>query len=262
MSRIGAIERWRAWAGSLSNRHRRIAARTAGLASVLAKPRAASRTMQEHWALSTRTLLPRIHLSIQPLLRFDLRPTVAASQVLRQILHESERRSSESNRTVERFRQTDSSTLRVLEAAPLRPIPEAPRIAPLSLVLQRLREPERALAVQRERRAHEGPESRPALARHLAGKVRREERLVDAPAVQVLREDAQSLRSDRAFAASAQERTAALDSWRAMSSASAATAPPGAMPAMSSPSVEVLTEKVMHQIDQRLHAWRERRGGF
>jgi hypothetical protein len=37
---------------------------------------------------------------------------------------------------------------------------------------------------------------------------------------------------------------------------------PGAMPAAPAVDVEALTETVMHQIDQRLHAWRERRGGF
>lgn len=284
MSKIGAIERWRAWAGSLANRHRRFAVRTAGLSTVLASTRAASRTVRESWLLSSRTLQPRIHLSIQPLLRFDLRPAAAATvapwdfhqsfdlrpaaaaaQILREIFHKTENRRSASHRIVERFRQSGSSgssTIRILESSPPRLISEAPRLAPLSLVLQRLREP----AVQAERRAPEDLASRPALAKdiagHLARKVRREERPADTPAIRVLREDAQASRSDRAFAAADRERIAAPDPWRAMSVSSAATAAPGAIPAIPTPSVEVLTERVMHQIDQRLHAWRERRGGF
>jgi hypothetical protein len=271
MSKIGAIERWRAWAGSLSNRHRRLGARTAGLTSVLAKPRTAGRTVREHWIHSTRTLQPRVHLSIQPLLHFDFRPTVAtvaSPRVFRQVLHETERRSSESHRIVDRFRQAGSSTFRVLGTSPPGPIPETPRIAPLSLVLQRLREPERALAAQTERRAQKGPESRPAtarhLARHLASKLRREERPADTQADRVLREDAQASRNDRDPAGAARSfptmapRTAP-DLWRETPTATAA---PTAAAMVASPSVEVLTEKVMHQIDQRLHAWRERRGGF
>lgn len=289
MSKTGAIERWRAWAGSFSNRHRRLAARIAGLTSVLAKPRAASRIVRESWLLSSRTLQPHIHLSIQPLLRFDLRPAVPAPQILhqtnslgqtserfdrrpaaeapqslREILHETRRRSSESHTLAERFRQTDSSTTRVLETVKTRPISEAPRIAPLSLVLQRLRKPERALAVQRELRAQEGPASRPALARYLADKVRREERPDDTPVARVLREDAPASRNDRDPADAARSfptmppRTAP-DLWR---EAPAATAIPTAAAMISPAGVEALTEKVMHQIDQRLHAWRERRGGF
>jgi hypothetical protein len=278
MSRIGAIIRWSTWAASLSSRHRRLIARAAGLSAVLVKPRSAGRAVRELWTVSMRRLLPQIHLAIQPLLRFDLRRSAAASPVLHQsfftqtssrfdlspaaaapqILHQmtrmthyaaAERRSSETQRIVERFRQTDSSTVHVFEPAP-------ERAAPLSLVLQRLREPERVLAARRNRPVASvaGTTARPAAALHLADKVRRAERPVE-PVARVLRQEALEPRSDRALSAAAHERIP--DSWRGMPAGV-----PIAAPAVPSLNVEALTETVMHQIDQRLHAWRERRGGF
>lgn len=265
MSRIGAV-RWSAWAASLSKRRRRLTDRTAGLSAVLARPQAAGRTVRERWMFSTRTLRPRIHLAIQPLLRFDLRPMMpgletshvlspaaAATQVLHWITrHEStERRSFEARSLIERLRQSDSSTVRVLET-------RSERTTPLSLVLQRLREPERALTAQRDPLLP-GTAARPEIARHLADKVRRTERLGEST-VRVLREEASEPRKDRALAATHRE-SAVPDSWRDMPSSSFPTSVPG-MPMAPAVDVEALTETVMHQIDQRLHAWRERRGGF
>lgn len=224
--------------------------------------------MRERWTFSTRTLRPRVHLAIQPLLRFDLRPVMpgiktsqvfhhhlsapsperfepspaaAATQILHGMTrHESaERRSLESRSLIERFRQVNSSTVRIVEPAP-------PRTTPLSLVLQRLREPG-------------GSTERPAIARYLADKVRRTEKLVE-PAARILREEASELRKSRALTETRSESTVP-DSWRGMPSASFPT-PVTGMPMAPAVNVEALTETVMHQIDQRLHAWRERRGGF
>jgi hypothetical protein len=288
MSKIGAIVRWSAWAASLSKRHRRLGSRTAGLSAVLAKPRAAGRSVHEHWTFSTRTLRPRINLAIQPLLRFDLRPVmqgmqgIPTSQVFHQHLsvpppagfelnpaaaatqilhwmtrHESaERRSFESRSLIERFRQVNSSSVHIVEPAPL-------RTTPLSLVLQRLREPERALTMQKNPLlpgTTARPEVAPSVAKYLADKVRRTEKLVVEPAARVLREEAPELRKSRALAESSRE-SAAPDSWRGMPSASFPASVPG-MPMAPQVNVEALTETVMNQIDQRLHAWRERRGGF
>lgn len=253
MSRI----RWSTWAASLSKRRRRLTARTAGLSAVLARPQAAGRTVRERWTFSARTLRPRIHLAIQPLLRFDLRPVaVTTSQVFHQhpslsapqILHwmtrheSAERRSIESHGLNERFRQTDVATVHT----------------PLSLVLQRLREPERVLATQKET-ILPGAAAHPEVARHLADKVRRTEKLVE-PAARVLREEASEPKKDRALTATGRE-SVVPDSWRGMPSAAFPVSFP-AMPMAPAVNVEALTETVMHQIDQRLHAWRERRGGF
>jgi hypothetical protein len=105
---------------------------------------------------------------------------------------------------------------------------------------------------------------RPAIALHLTSKLRREERSIETPATRVLRDDAPASRNDRdpADAGRSFPMTAprsAPDLWRETPMASAV---PTAAAMVSTPSVEALTEKVMHQIDQRLHAWRERRGGF
>jgi hypothetical protein len=226
--------RWSAWAAALLDRHRRLGARTHGLATVLAKPRAAGRILRERWLLSSRTLLPRIHLSIQPLLRLSsLRQTGCASPAPAQT-----------------FVSVSTAFSRT-----------APAAAPLALVLQRLREPGRAMATRTGRRAPEGAPARPALARHLASKVRREERAAHAATVRVVaRTNALTEQSGREPATPWGSEPAAppraADPWRGTQ---ASTPAPVQAPAVN---VEALTERVMQQIDRRLHSWRERRGGF
>jgi hypothetical protein len=197
------------------------------------------------------------HLSVPPPAGFELNPAAAATQILHWMTrHESaERRSFESRSLIERFRQVNSSTVHIVEPAPR-------RTTPLSLVLQRLREPERALTTKKNPllpSTAARPAVAPSVAKYLADKVRRAERPVES-AARVLREEAPELRKSRALAESSRE-SAAPDSWRGMPSASFPASIPG-MPMAPQVNVEALTETVMNQIDQRLHAWRERRGGF
>ncbi|HEX9671574.1 MAG TPA: hypothetical protein VGC93_19050, partial [Thermoanaerobaculia bacterium] len=60
---------WRLWAAALRGRYRLRPSGPAGPERVLARPRAAAHFLRERWLLATRTLLPQIHLAIQPLLR-------------------------------------------------------------------------------------------------------------------------------------------------------------------------------------------------
>ena len=238
--------RWRAWAAALLSRRRRVAARIAGHSAVLAKPRAAVRTLRERWLLSSQSLRPQINLSIQPMLRFDFRP---APPTTRMFFHGTDRHTD----TI-----TDRSTDR-------RFVERFHSLAPLALVMQRLREPERGLALPSVHRDPEGPAARPEIARQLAGRVRRMERPVPAPAVRtVARDGAPAARNvsesaapwDPEPPATASAVRAFPDRWHGTPAAGAAPAPPPAV------NVEAVADRVMQQIDRRLHAWRERRGGF
>ncbi len=283
-SRTIVLNRWRVWAASLARRRRRLAGRFAGTAAVLARPRlAGSRTVREQRLrlVAPRAFVSNLNLSIHPLLRFDVRPAAAVHRTVHaihlaiqpllrsELRHETARSKTDSLETIERFRQSSSSTTTVLEAAPPRPVSEPPRLAPLSLVLQRLRDLhwERRLPAGFRAARDGGAPSQESIARRLAGKVRHEEKPIGAPAVRVLRQDAAAARSDRNSTVDsispsqrgpAAAQRSAPDSWHetrasAMLPAAAALSPAG---------VAALTEKVMQQIDRRLHVWRERRGGF
>ena len=264
--RIRARSRWRDWAAALLSRRRRLASRRAGLGSILAKPRTAGRTLRELRLLSSRNLgLQKINLAIQPLLRFELRP---ASPLLARSTH----------RIVERIveRRWASATvverLRSLETAGGTAILPAAAKAPLALVLQRLREPGRGLATVPAPRNPEAPEARPAPARQqaarlaalLAEKSRRQERLAPAAPVRVVAKPAAAAERDGSFPAAPWGPEpftpalahAAADPWRAAPHTITVPSPPPPV------DVEAVADRVMQQIDRRLHAWRERRGGF
>jgi hypothetical protein len=132
-----------------------------------------------------------------------------------------------------------------------------------SFVLQRLREPGSNLTLRLDRREETALAMHAALTRLHTGKLRREDTKSLAPPSRVLARETVSAAQSRRESSPAPWDSAppaavraVADRWPEPSSRTAVASPPPAV------NVEALADKVMHQIDRRLHAWRERHGGF
>jgi len=129
----------------------------------------------------------------------------------------------------------------------------------LQLVFQRLREPERALgatSAASTARREEGLAARRAIARRLAEKSRRVEQVPAAPPARVV-----ARREAPTVSASLDPSAAPRGTWETRAAQARwngpASGPPVAPPAVN---VAAIADRVMQQIDDRLHAWRERTG--
>jgi hypothetical protein len=251
----------------LLGRHLRRAARPGGPARVLARPLSG---VGERWLLASRTLLPQIRLAIQPLLR----ATHWQRGTVREVHHQ--------RTTVRSERTTLERVLAGERPAPAAPAPASMVLAaqreaavagastpgrgivaraaapallpPLQLVLQRLREPERALGTASAVRREHATAARPQLARRLAEKARRVEAgLVPAAPRLLARHAAAAARESGDAAAAPRGARAVPTRW---------TDPVSAFPAAPPPpiSVDAVADRVLQQIDHRLLAWRERTG--
>ena len=260
--------RSRTWVEDLLGRYLlRRAARPGGPARVLARPLSAVR---ERWLLASRTLLPQIRLAIHPLLR--------ATRWQRGTVRETYRERME-------VRHERTTLERLLAGGRLAPSALAPAamvlaaqgeaastaapppglatlaraaapaaLPPLQLVLQRLREPERALGTTPAARREHVTTVRPQLAQRLAEKARRVEPAHVPAAPRQLARRASPAASESGDPSAALRGTrAAPRRW---------SDPVSAFPAAPAPaiSVETVADRVMQQIDHRLLAWRERTG--
>lgn len=249
--------RWRAWAAALLDRHRRRTARPGGPGRIfLRPPHRPGTAFRERTILASRTLLvsrallPRIHLAVQPVLRerFWRDRTLLAASSARTLEVRAEK-------TLEIRKSAPRSVERILA----RPVAAtaAPRPAPtppLQLVFQRLRAPELALGAASRPLAR----TEPGLARRAAAKVRRMEQQPSGmvPARVMARRDAPAANASSASFAAPRGSGPVQGFWNGPAPGMPA-APQPAMPAIN---VEDLTDRVVRQIDHRLHAWRERTG--
>jgi hypothetical protein len=266
--------RWRAWVEALLARYLRRPARPGSPGRVLARPPRPLSLVRERWLLAARTLLPQIHLAVQPLLRvWQTRPVVTPHH------RGAGRRAELASLPGAGF--TPALALlarraRLREPVPAGPAPSgvAPRAGaappparpPLQLVYQRLREPERVLGAVAAARREAGWAARPELVRRLAERSRRREQApAAAPARMPDRVMARRLPAAAPAPASPSPPAAPWDSrdskqWRAMQARF--SGPASGLPAAPPPVVNVaaLADQVMQQIDGRLNAWRERTG--
>jgi len=254
---------WRAWVEALLARYLRRPARPGGAERVLARPPRPLSRVRERWLLASRTLLPQLHLAIQPVLRPRLRqvrPVLAAPRRSPDI--RSERTLRERTLAGRPFSEAAVAPARTVlalrELIAAGPMTSAMRL-PLQLVFQRLREPARALGAVTAARREAALAAGPALARRLSEKSRRVEQApAGAPSQVMARREA----SPAAASAIPGPPAAPWDLREARAAQARWSGPVSGLPAVSPPAVNVaaLADQVMQQIDGRLHAWRERTG--
>jgi hypothetical protein len=245
---------------SILDRYVRRATRARGAERVLARRLS---FVRERWLFAARTVLPRIHLAIQPVLRprlWQARPTLAFNAL-------SDIRAQRGN-----DRSTPDHGPHTRAPAALAPLSVSSETAsralrpPLGLVFQRLRDPERAIGAKSGAQREAALAARASVARRGAARSRRVERApADAPARVVARAPA-----DGSARSSARHETPrSIVSTAEPSGAWATRTPDGhwhdsraGISAAPQPNVNIaaITDRVMQQIDDRLHAWQERTG--
>jgi hypothetical protein len=248
-------------------RYLRRFARAGGPEPVFVRPLSAVR---ERWWLASRTFFPKIHLAIQPLLRPRLWWTHTALAISAPRTDVRDTREAMSQAAGDRW----PSTLvfaRVPEAvAQLRERASAETAAralppPLALVYQRLRDPEQAFGATVSSRQQRFTE-RPVLARRFAERSRRVERAhADAPARVIARPVADAPERQHARHQDTSAPIVGTESappW--MTHVASGTRNGSRHIATASPqppvNIAAIADRVMQQIDDRLHAWHERTG--
>ncbi|HEY8550343.1 MAG TPA: hypothetical protein VIL35_10335 [Vicinamibacterales bacterium] len=243
------------WARALRDRYRTRHGRGAHAERVFARPLT---TVRERWLLATHSFLPQIHLAIQPLLRQAVWHT---STVL---ANGGDTASGHASRPdpVSRITTARAPRLRSIEglaaaSSPAAgPSPTARRrqqtAAPLQLVFQRLRAPEEALGAPMPPWTGTGMAARPVLARTLAARSRRvDQRLADR---------AERVLARRAAPTTSEQAIEPVPAWPAREARFRQGLARPQVPAAAEPAlnINVLADRVMQQIDSRLHAWQER----
>jgi len=249
----------RDWAHAILERYLRRFARAAGGDRVFARPLT---MVRDRWFVTARHLFPSIHLAIRPLLRprlWQVHTTLATSSA-RTAPRLAESAPGERAPSARAFTRTD----RVLARVPLNgePLPREARRArrsPLAAVFQRLRDPEHAIGLTpaRARALIE----RPDLVHTFTDRSRRLEHSSSEAPVRVV-----ARRADAVDGPSRHGRSAA-DSHDARSWAAAGGDAPvngsrrrQTVPPEPPVNIAALADRVMQQIDDRLHAWHERTG--
>jgi hypothetical protein len=245
-------------------RYLRRFARGAGPERVFARPLSAVR---ERWWLASRTFFPKIHLAIQPLLRPRLwwtHTTLAISAPRTDVRDKPE---AMNQATGDRVRSTLVFARLPAAVAQLRERASADTAArtlrpPLALVYQRLRDPEQAIGAAVSARQQT---ERPVLARRFAERSRRVERArVDAPARVIARpvadvpEHQHARRHDTLAPIAGTE--SALPWMTHVASGTNGSRHSATAPPQPPVNIAAIADRVMQQIDDRLHAWHERTG--
>jgi hypothetical protein len=252
---------WRAWVSSILDRYVRRAARAGGADRVLARPLT---FVRERWLFASRTFLPQIHLAIQPVLR----PRLWQARQVRASSASSDIRAKRANAGS----ALDRGPHTLAQAALATPHPGSPETAsralpsPFELVFQRLRDPERAIGATSGAKREEGLAARTVIARRFSAKSRRVEQApADAPARVIARTPADGPARSNAR----HEAPPSIVSAAEPPAAWATRTPDGrwhgsraGIPTAPQPNVNIaaIADRVMQQIDDRLHAWQERTG--
>jgi hypothetical protein len=250
---------------AILSRYLRRFARAAGPERVFVRPLSAVR---ERWWLASRTFFPKIHLAIQPLLQPRLWWTHTPLAISASRTDVRDKREAMSQATGDRWRSTlvfarvPEAVAQVRERASADTA--APALAtPLALVYLRLRDPAQAFGATVSSRQQTFTE-RPVLARRFAERSRRvERRRADAPARVIARPVADAPEHARHHDApapivgteSALPWMTHVASGTRNGSRHSATAPP-----QPQVNIAAIADRVMQQIDDRLHAWHERTG--
>jgi hypothetical protein len=258
--------RLRAWVRAILARYLRRFARAAGPERVFVRPLS---VVRERWWLAARTCFPTIHLAIKPLLRPRLwwtHPTLALSAPRADVRGE---RDTTSQATEDRSRSTLVFTRVPAVVAQLRERASADTEArallpPLALVFQRLRDPEHAIgaAVSARQQASE----RPVLAHRFAERSRRVERSpAGAPTRVIARPVADAPERQHARRHDTPAPIDGTESALPWVTRAASVPPNGSRHSATAPpqppvNIAAIADRVMQQIDDRLHAWHERTG--